>query len=200
MFETMTNPWDVVEHPFPAHSSPSIQWRFLLNYALLAPSGHNTQPWRFTVHDDVVEMYADRTRHLPVVDPQDRALIISCGAAVFHLRLALWHYGYHDDVELCPDPHQPDLLACVRRGETRIATGEEHDLFWVMQRRHTYRGLFADRPVPASVRTDVQLAALEEGAWLQVAHDHEHTTLAQLVAAGDHIQWADPAFRNELAR
>ncbi len=60
--------------------------RSLLKYAVLAPSGHNTQPWLFrpTEKDDLY-LIADRTRALPVVDPHDRELIISCGAALDHL-------------------------------------------------------------------------------------------------------------------
>ena len=56
--------------------------RSLVEYAALAPSGHNTQPWRFRLRGGGAELLADRTRALPVVDPDDRELVISCGAAL----------------------------------------------------------------------------------------------------------------------
>ena len=199
MFETVTNPWEVEEAGFPAGAGPGVKWRFLLSYAVLAPSSHNTQPWRFTVHGDTVELHADRSRTLSFVDPEQRALVISCGAALFHARLALWHFGYNDEVELFPDEENPDLLARVRMGDTRIATAEEHQLFKAIPHRHTYRAAFEDRPVPASVRTDLQLAALSEGAWLNPVDDGARHAVATLIAEGAREQWHDPQFRNELA-
>jgi hypothetical protein len=108
--------WDVREADFPNTGTPVEQLCFLLHYAVLAPSVHNTQPWLFKVVDDAVELYADRTRALPVIDPDDRELTISCGAALLHLRLALRHFGYAGDIATFPDPDDPDLLACIHLG------------------------------------------------------------------------------------
>jgi nitroreductase len=62
---------------------------------VLAPSNHNTQPWHFNVDGDCLTLCADRTRALPVVDPSDLELIVSCGAALFNLRVALRRCGLH---------------------------------------------------------------------------------------------------------
>jgi hypothetical protein len=95
----LDDPWKVSEGEFPKSGDAEEKLLFLLTYAVLAPSGHNTQPWRFRVRANEVELYADRTRGLPVVDPEDRTLIISCGAALFYLRVAIRHFGYADEVE-----------------------------------------------------------------------------------------------------
>jgi len=61
-------------------SVTAVQARALLDAAILAPSSHNTQPWRFAVRERTIDLYADRTRALPVNDPDDRELTISrCG-------------------------------------------------------------------------------------------------------------------------
>lgn len=65
---------------------PSI--RSMLEAAVRAPSSHNTQPWLFAVRPDGIALYADRTRALPVNDPHDRELTVSCGAALLQLRVA----------------------------------------------------------------------------------------------------------------
>src|SRR5687767_980390 len=71
-------PWSITTEEFPADGRASAKLRFLLRYAVLAPSGHNTQPWRFVIDGDRVEVHADRAQRLEVVDPADRALTISC--------------------------------------------------------------------------------------------------------------------------
>jgi hypothetical protein len=79
--------WKISEEEFPSTGSNKDKLKFFINYAILAPSGHNTQPWLFDVYNNIIVMYADRTRALPVVDPEDRELTISCGAALSHLLL-----------------------------------------------------------------------------------------------------------------
>ncbi len=83
MSQLTLDPWQIEESDFPANGTTTEKLKFLLNYAILAPSGHNTQPWFFTIEDNAIELYADRTSTLPVVDPNNRELIISCGAAYF---------------------------------------------------------------------------------------------------------------------
>jgi nitroreductase len=196
----LSDPWKVSSEYFPRSGQAEEMLCFLLNYAVLAPSGHNTQPWLFRVGEDEVQLYADRTRELPVVDPEDRELVISCGAALFFLRVAIRRFGYADEVQTFPDPDDPDLLACVRLGPEQEATEEEESLFRAMKQRHSNRGPFEDRPVPGKLLSALQAAAWEEGAWLHLVQDEaaKHT-LAELIAEGDHIQLADKRFRRELA-
>lgn len=131
----LEDPWKVSEDDFPGSGEAEEKLRFLLNYAVLAPSGHNTQPWHFRVKNNAVELYADRTRGLPVADPEDRALVISCGAALFYLRTALGYFGQAGEVEAFPDPGDPDLLTRVRLGPERKATEEDRSLFGAMPER-----------------------------------------------------------------
>jgi len=65
---------------------PADQVDFLIATAARAPSVHNTQPWRFRVGEFAIELYADMGRKLRT-DPLGREMLISCGAALFGLRL-----------------------------------------------------------------------------------------------------------------
>lgn len=188
----------------PARSVAPAAERFheLVRSAILAPSGHNAQPWIFHIPFDraSVEVYADRTRALPVVDPDDRAMVIGCGAALFNLRLAARHAGYGDVVELLPDPYDRDLLARVRLGRPRDPSPEDEALFAAIPRRRTNRRAFEARPVPAELVRELRLAVAAEGAVLRVLETPaERLWAADLIAAGDRQQGADRAFRRELA-
>jgi nitroreductase len=199
MSTLLLNPWDVREADFPATGSPAEQLRFLLHYAVLAPSGHNTQPWLFKIDGGAVELYADRSRALPVVDPDDRELTSSCGAALLHLRVALRHFGYMGTINPFPDPEDPDLLARVRLGKSREASTEEHALFQAITMRRTNRQAFEQREVPAPVLVALQEMAHAEGTWFYVAQDeYDRSALVNLVALADRMQWADAHFRREL--
>jgi hypothetical protein len=196
----LEDPWSVSEEHYPRRGEPKEKLRFMLNYAVLAPSGHNTQPWLLMMKDDTVELYVDRSRALPVVDPEDRALTISCGAALFNLRIALRHFGYTDEVKAFPNPEDPDLLVEVRLGAPYEATAEEHQLFEAITKRRTNRSPFQDRDIPKEVLRDLETVASEEGAWLLTVTDEAtKNAVADLVAEGDRIQWADRRFRRELA-
>ncbi len=193
------HPWDVCETDFPVEATPAEQLCFLLTYAVLAPSTHNSQPWLFRIETDRVELYADRTRALPVIDPDDRELTISCGAALFHLRIALRHFGYVGTVTTLPDRDDPDLLASLQLGARREATPEEQALFAAITTRRTNRQAFEQRQVAADVLTSLQEAAHAEGAWLSIVQgEEERTAVAGLIALGDQMQWEDKHFRREL--
>ncbi len=199
MFETGINPWHITELDFLTERSQSDKLRFLLNYAVLAPSGHNTQPWLFRVGEDWVEIHADKSRALPVIDPGHRELIMSCGAALLNLRLALRHFGYQPRIELLPDSVQPDLMARVLVGDNAAATAEEDSLFAMIPHRRTNRQAFADRPVPPSLLAELQAAASAEGAWLHIVESAAARRLvADLITVGDYLQGKDLEFRREL--
>lgn len=199
-----TAPWSVDADAFPADGPDAERLRYLVRYAVLAPSGHNTQPWRFRIAQgedgDAVLLLADRARALPVVDPDDRALVISCGAALFHLRLAARRFGFTGDVQRLPDPDERDLLARFRLGAPHTPIPEEEALFDAIPERRTTRRPFEPDPIPEATLHALVAAAEAEGAWLAVVTDpSQKTDVAALVAQGDRAQMADPAFREELS-
>lgn len=174
--------------------------RSALEYAVLAPSSHNTQPWLFCLADDHVDLFADRTRSLPVVDPTDRELIMSCGACLLHLRLALRNLGWTGSVLSFPEPDSPDLLARVGLGEVRPPTPTDEVLFQAIPKRRTNRTPFADLPVSSELLRELSEMATSEGAALHVIIGKGHRrAVAELVADADRLQAADVDFRRELA-
>lgn len=194
------DPWLVDAADFPSNRALPEQLRFLLNYAVLAPSGHNTQPWHFRVGRDYALLYADRTRALPVVDPHDRELTISCGAALHHLTTALVSFGLTATVELLPDASDTDLLARVTVTGRQEPVGDVQRLCAAILRRRTNRQRFADKALPAELLAACRGAAEPFGVWFQLIEGEEERLRAvDLIMAGDRAQAVNPSFRRELA-
>lgn len=194
------DPWEISDGGFPKAGTSSEKFRYLLNYAVLAPSGHNSQPWLFKIVGDVVELYADRTRALAVCDPEDRELIMACGAALFNLRIALRHFGYEGEVQTFPDRNELDLLARIGFGGKGKPTAEDELLFKSIPKRRTNRMPFDGREVPEKVLSELKEAASKEHAWLEIMkEENKRNKVANLIAEGDRIQMANDSFRRELA-
>ena len=166
--------------------------------AVRAPSSHNTQPWIFEADGDRLRLLADRTRALPVNDPEDRELTVSCGCALFNLRAAAAAEGLGTRLTVLPEDDDPDLLAILSfEGAPEAALA---DLAAAIGTRRTFRKAFAERPVPDETRAALAAAAEAEGAWFDVVGEEERRdALATLVEEGDATQWDDPRWRRELA-
>jgi Nitroreductase family len=187
-------------HDFPSAGDPGARLLFLVHYAVQAPSGHNTQPWLFDVGKESLDLIADGRRALPVVDPFDRELTISCGAALDHLIVAASAFGETAVVRTFPDSREPDLLATVRLGAHRAPTPDETALFDTIPRRRTNRHRFEDRPVPPGTEERLVAVVADHGARLVPLHDEaSRHAVAEIVAEGDRMQFDDASFRRELA-
>ena len=129
-----------------------------VEHALRAPSVHNTQPWRWRIRPDAVELHADWNRHLMATDPDRRDLVISCGAALHHLEVALAVRGLSVQVRRMPAGEDRGHLATVAVRPGRV---DAHDAaqFGSIDLRRTDRRRLSHRPVPAE-----HVAALTEQA------------------------------------
>jgi len=179
---------------------PVDQVDFLIATAARAPSVHNTQPWRFRVGEFAIELYADLGRKLRT-DPLGREMLISCGAALFGLRLAVRSLGYLPVVELLPDRDQLRLLARVRLGAAVPMTAQERQMLEAVPHRHTHRGPFDPGPLPAGLLAGLQHDAFAEGATLApVDPGIAYQQLADIVGAAGRRQDLDPAAHAEMLR
>jgi nitroreductase len=163
-----------------------------------APSVHNTQPWRWRVLPQRLELIAVRDRQLVATDPDGRLLTISCGAALHHARLALAAEGWATRVERMPDPAQPDLLAHI------VATGHAaappEAMRWVqaMEVRHTDRRPVSEEPVPDESLDAIVRAVDAEGARLQILSTDQVLELAAAASRAVAVAADDPQIREEL--
>jgi len=198
-FDPRETPWALDDSAFPSEGGFEDQARVLLSYAVLAPSGHNTQPWKFRIGDDSVLIYADRRHRLPVADPEDRELTVSVGAAITNLKVAAARFGMRCSVEYTGEGKREESLAraTLSRGEPEAGLA---DLFGAVTSRRTNR--FACPPSPLADRERAALdgvGAFGSAGLTIVDGAGDKDALASLAARGDEIRMADKAFRVELS-
>ncbi|GAA2208084.1 nitroreductase [Nonomuraea monospora] len=166
-----------------------------------SPSVHNTQPWTFAVSGEEISLRADTARRLRAADAAGRELLISCGAALFTMRVAMRCEGYEPAVRILPDPDRPALLATIRPGEETQADEPTWVLGGEIERRRTHRAGFADVPVPEQLIDSLVSAAAAEGARLTPIRSAEAVgVLAALTQAAQTLQTQDQRFNLDIIR
>jgi hypothetical protein len=167
--------------------------------ATLAPSVHNTQPWRLVISNGALEIHADWTRKLRVLDPTGRQLLTSCGCALFNARVALAAAGYEAIVERSPDPTETGAVALVRLPNQPVGWLPLRRLDAVIELRQSNRRRFADEPVPRDlVETLVAAAAAEDAQLIEITKPEHRSATARLSQEADREENADPGYRAEL--
>ncbi|WP_182885262.1 Acg family FMN-binding oxidoreductase [Microbispora sp. H10885] len=164
-----------------------------------APSVLNTQPWRLrAVRSEFAELLADPDRRLRVSDPRGRSLHVSCGAALFNLRLALRTAGHRPVIWLPNTAAEPRLLAAVRVSPGGPASSRTRELYDSIGVRRTNREPFGERPLSRYVLADLRRAAAAEGAGLVLPDPRASADLLECVAVADDELSKDSDYRAEL--
>ena len=169
--------------------------------ATLAPSIHNTQPWRFRLGRHSLEMRADPDRQLQVLDPGRRQLMISCGCALFNARVAVAASRHELRVERFPEPSDPDLVARLTLGEPNAPWTPLVRLDAAIDRRRSNRREFFDTRVSEEILWELTTAASAEDATVvPVSSLDQRRDVAALVREADAIENADPDYLAELRK
>ena len=201
-FDPLTTPYEVEKDSFPVNGSLDEQYTHLLRYAILAPSSHNTQPWKFRLFENGIAVFADYTRRLPVADPNHRELLMGVGAALMNLRVAAIHFGFECrvDYNFSGDSEMPIAFVTLNRTMPRKQPEElPEKTFYSIAKRHTNRHPFLMARVP-----DVVLNRLRdfgegtEASILLSTDSTRNTQVAHLVAKAERLQQANSEFRKEL--
>lgn len=172
--------------------------RACLRAAVAAPSVHNTQPWRFQVVGDAIEVRPDLDRRLDVIDPDGRFLMISLGAAVLNLRVAVLDRN-RVPVLRVRGADVDDTAARVEMGRAAVPDGTVAALAQAVRRRHTNRQPFSNTVIPRTVADELLSAAAVEGAVLQIVDPVRRAVIMSLTETADACQRGDVAYRREAA-
>jgi hypothetical protein len=198
-FNPRKTPWQIDEADFYEIENREEQLRFLLRYAVLAPSSHNAQPWSFRITADGIEVFADFERRLPIADPGDRELLMSLGAAVANLRVAAAHFGYESTVLYRTPREESAPIALVALRETCAPDMNLARLFTAITQRHTNRQPFEEKAIDETALASVIDFMEEHPSTMVFVVPHDRNRVADLVAAADRILMSRESFRKELA-
>lgn len=123
----------------------------IIEHATKAPSGHNTQPWKFKILENAIEVYPDFSQELPVVDSDHRELYISLGCAVCNMRLAALQYGYAYTTQIIEEKKQTSIKINLEKTQTTKDT-----LFEQIEKRQTNRSMYTGKSIDDAVLTPLQ--------------------------------------------
>jgi nitroreductase len=163
-----------------------------------APSIANSQPWHWRVAGETLELSTDSSRQLVTYDPAGRLMVLSCGAALHHARMALAVRGWACDVDRIPDRREDQLLARVTVSDKIPVTPAAVRLMETIQARHTDRRPVSDEPVPGKTVDEIRAAAEAEHTWLHVLRADDILDLATAAGQASAVEDFDPAWRTEL--
>lgn len=173
----------------------------VIECASLAPSVHNTQPWKFVPTASGLDVFAESGRQLGYLDPTSRQLHVSCGAALEFACVATRAAGRACDVQLLPEPARDDLLAHLAVGDNEPASPLDSDLAGAIARRYTDRGPYSDRQVPPGLLVDIQTRCAELGVWVRIIDDRaDRTVVSTILTDAEAQEAADPAYAKELSQ
>ena len=169
-----------------------------LEMAVRAPSLHNSQPWRWRIGERSIHLYADHSRNLESTDPDGRELIISCGAALHHLRVSLSALGWSCTIHRLPDRSDPRHLAAIELEPTE-PSADAVVLAAQISRRRSDRRPYRPSELPPFAVTQINRNAAAYGATVRFVTDpHSRHELALAVAEADDIESIDVGYRNEV--
>ena len=198
-FRPRRTPWQIDESEFYEIESREGQIDFLLRYAVLAPSTHNTQPWLFRLTDRGIEVYADYSRRLPITDPNDRELLMSVGAAITNFRIAAAWFGFETTTVYQSRPETSLPVAQISIRETCAPDDELRALFPAIRKRHTTRAPFtSDSISPEAAEAMCDLVERYPDT-LRILRHQDRRWVGDIVAEGQKELMARPAWRSELA-
>lgn len=165
----------------------------IASYASKAPSGHNTQPWKFHITDGTITVLPNLEVALPVVDRNNRELFISLGCAVENLCIAASYFGYTTHIIECS-------IEVIILELTKNALTIEDSLFHQIEKRQTNRNIYNGNKISDGILQQLQSIPKENG--IQFYFTEINTpfanTITQYIMKGNEIQMADIAFKNEL--
>ncbi|WP_239020497.1 hypothetical protein [Nakamurella antarctica] len=174
-----------------------IQLDTVLTAAGRAPSLHNSQPWKFSMTTASIQLHADHSRALPGTDPDGREMLLSCGAALLNLRLAVGRAGVAARVTLFPAGVDGPIASIESDGVGRLSP-ESAELERAIVHRRTNRRPFLETDIEPMHRRQLVRAAQLEGATAEIIDDPARlASLRQWSADAHHLQMADPLWLQE---
>ncbi len=190
-------PWAIDYRDFHALTDAEARLRFLINFAVLAPSSHNSQPWRFSVSGNSIKLFEESARALPESDKNGRQLFLSLGAALENLVRAADFYGYATEVRYFPSDTDGAVAEAVLTEAGEPSSDEA--MIKAIITRHSNRNAYSLRSLPEEFLLKIKSLA-PEGFRIYVIEDKKlKDKIAAVVSDAIIEAMDDRGFRRELS-
>ncbi|GJH40337.1 Tat pathway signal protein [Capnocytophaga sp. HP1101] len=166
----------------------------LITAATQAPSGHNSQPWFFTVESNHIVITPDFTKSLPAVDGKHRELFMSLGCALENLCLKATELHYRTQVQLTSE----GVITVLLQKREDVTP---NSLAAVIPKRQTNRSAYDGKTIDAELLKSLvnkSTEGLSGNIYTFQKGSPLFAELTEYVMQGNAVQMADPAFKNEL--
>ena len=165
--------------------------------ACRSPSVHNSQPWRWVAEGEVLRLFVDRHRTVPGTDRSGREAIISCGAVLDHLHVAMLATGWDAVIERFPNPNDPDHLASIEFRSVDHVTDAQRDRADAILQRRTDR-LPLGRPTYWRLFEPVLRSTIDDSLVLDVLSDDVRPRLVEASQLTEALRRDDASYHAEL--
>lgn len=190
--------WNVKDKQFPKNGHTSSKLKYLIRYAILASSGFNSQPWKFKVTNNTIEVWADKDRRRPTIDPFDRELYISLGCAVANLEIAAKYFGLIFEKEYI-ETRDDDRVAIFRFSSGKTV-GEDKDLFKAIPKRRVNREDYNGKVISKDVLEIIEKEGENfDGVKLKlISHKKDQEKIANLIEKSNRVWFKSKELVDEM--
>jgi nitroreductase len=165
--------------------------------ACRAPSLHNSQPWQWVFNRGQLRLFLDPSRILDS-DRSAREALISCGAVLDHLRVAMAAVGWQAQIDRFPNPDSPNHLASIEFTPAEFVTERDRRLGSAIGARRTDRLPFSAATEWQSIEAVVASGANGQAVHLEVISDDLQPRLEEAAQIADSLRMYDTPYHNEL--
>lgn len=175
-----------------------IPYKELIQNTIKAPSGHNTQPWKFRIKDDAIIIYPDYERALPVVDADNHAIFISLGCALENLIIAAEHYGFNADTIINTEQTNKECITVRLSPSAKKGDGLLYDFINV---RQATRNIYNGNTIPVSDMEKLKAVSVQEDVQTKLfTTEKDIELLIELIKQGTRLQFSNSGFIAELVK
>ncbi|MEW5846321.1 MAG: hypothetical protein AB1777_08655 [Bacteroidota bacterium] len=172
-------------------------FKFIIENAVKAPSGHNTQPWLFENIENGIIIHPDFSRTLPIVDGDNHALYISLGCALENILIAASQLGFESAIQYPND--SGDSIKVTFQINNTFSEGKKDPLYDYISSRQVNRGEYSDRKIASHVLQKLKLSFSLPGISLVLLDGRESfSNIIPLIIEGNNLQFENKQFINEL--
>jgi hypothetical protein len=192
-------PWDINLLNFPSNGSIGQKIEFLLRFAVLAPSGHNTQPWNFEIKGNSVLLLINKERSLRGSDPERRQLLIGFGCMIENLCIAATYYDMVADIDYGTDLLVSNHVGTVTFSQRLKEESNSAELISAIPKRHTSRGKYLDKPLPVHFFERIHAEIPESISVTIVNGERDKDRIAEIINEAGIAAMDSDTFREELS-